>query len=87
MLLPVGPDTEWTLEVDLEHPPAELPPEVTIENRFGHLRIAVTEMASGYRIDGQFHLEPGIVSAAEAVHLHDFLATVERHLSRPLEIP
>ncbi len=87
LLLPVFPDLEWTVEVELGRPPGELPPAVELKTPFGELDIDHVREASGYKATGSFRLEPGVVAAADAADLRRFLVEVERHLGRPLEVP
>ncbi|HOC42792.1 MAG TPA: transglutaminase domain-containing protein [Thermoanaerobaculales bacterium] len=87
LLLPVRPDLEWTVEVELGGPPGELPPPVELKTAFGELKIDHSREATGYRVTGSFRLEPGLVGAADAAALRRFLVEVERHLGRPLEVP
>jgi hypothetical protein len=85
--VPVRPDLEWTVEVELGGPPGELPSPVALKTRFGELKIDHSREASGYKVTGSFRLEPGLVGAADAADLRRFLVEVERHLGRPLEVP
>jgi hypothetical protein len=87
LLLPVRPALEWSLEVDLGRPPEPLPEGVKLDTRFGSLSLEFKQESSGYRVNGAFHLQSGLVEAAETSALRDFLVTVERHLDRPLEVP
>jgi transglutaminase-like putative cysteine protease/tetratricopeptide (TPR) repeat protein len=87
LLVPVRPDLEWVLEVELGRPPTQLPPPVELRTQFGELVIDYTLEANGYRVAGSFRLRPGIVAAADAPGLRRFLVEVERHLGRPLELP
>jgi hypothetical protein len=87
LLVEVRPDLEWSLEVDLGRPAAELPESVRLANDFGSLRLDFERTENGYRASGYVHLEPGLVAAERASELRDFLLEVERTLSRPLEIP
>jgi transglutaminase-like putative cysteine protease len=87
LLLPVRPDLEWRLEVELGRPPEPLPEDVAMLSDFGSLTLEYHEQASGYRVEGAFGLRPGLVAAADASALRDFLVTVERQLSRKLEVP
>jgi hypothetical protein len=86
-LIPVRPDLEWSVEVELGRVPLSLPEPVDLETDFGSLRVAYREVAAGYRVEGRFSLEPGMVAAADADGLREFLVAAERHLSRPLEVP
>ena len=87
LLIPVRPVLEWTLDVDLGHPPSELPPSVALDTQFGSLSLDHDASGSGYVVTGHFQLVPGTVTAADAPRLRQFLVDVERHLVRPLEIP
>jgi hypothetical protein len=87
LLIPVRPVLEWTLEVDLGHPPSELPPSVDLDTQFGSLSLDHDASGTGYVVTGLFQLVPGTVTAADAPQLRQFLVDVERHLERPLEIP
>jgi transglutaminase-like putative cysteine protease len=87
LLVPVRPDLEWTVEVELGGLPGELPSPVELKTRFGELKIDHSREASGYKVTGSFRLEPGLVGAADAADLRRFLVEVERHLGRPLEVP
>jgi len=87
LLIPVRPDLEWSVEVELGRAPLSLPNSVNLETDFGSLRVAYREVAAGYRVEGRFSLEPGMVVAADAEQLREFLVAAERHLSRPLEVP
>ena len=87
LLLPVVPDLEWTVEVELGRPPGELPPAVDLKTPYGELEIKLAREASGYTVTGSFLLEPGAVAAADAGDLRRFLVEVERQLGRPLEVP
>ena len=87
LMVVVRPDLEWTLEVDLGRPPADLPDAVEMETPFGSLRIGIRAVRKGYRVDGFLHLEPGLVEAEDVGELREFLIAVERHLGRRLESP
>jgi hypothetical protein len=87
LLLPVRPELEWSVEVELGRPPGELPPPVELRTPYGELAIDSTPEATGYRVTGSFRLQPGVVAAADADGLRRFLVEVERHLGRPLEVP
>lgn len=87
MLVPVRPELEWSVEVELGRPPGELPPPVELRTPFGELAIATTVEATGYQVTGSFRLRPGVVAAADADGLRRFLVEAERHLGRPLEVP
>jgi hypothetical protein len=87
LLLPVRPDLEWSIEVQLGRPPAELPSGSQIDGPFGSLSLVIEPQGSGYRVDGRFHLEPGLITADQAPALRDFLVDVQRQLARTLETP
>jgi hypothetical protein len=87
LLLPVFPDLEWTVEVELGRPPGELPPAVGLATPYGELEIELAREVSGYTVTGSFRLKPGAVAAADAGDLRRFLVEVERQLGRPLEVP
>jgi transglutaminase-like putative cysteine protease/Tfp pilus assembly protein PilF len=87
LLIPVGPDTYWSLTVDLQRVPKELPEDVDLDTPFGSLWLKFTSEARGYRVDGELHLEAGLVQPEEVKALREFLVAVERHLERPLEVP
>ncbi len=87
LMMAAWPDLEWTLEVELGRPPPNLPPPVTLDTRFGALHIEIEQLVSGYRVAGRLHVKPGLVAASDVSQLREFLVTVERHLSRPLESP
>jgi len=42
---------------------------------------------NGYRVQGFFHLQPGLVPAARAPELRRFLVLAQRTLERRLEAP
>jgi len=83
----VRPDLEWTVEVVLGRPPADLPDAVEMETPFGSLRIDYRAKNKGYHVEGFLHLEPGLVEAEDVGDLREFLIAVERHLGRRLESP
>jgi transglutaminase-like putative cysteine protease/tetratricopeptide (TPR) repeat protein len=87
LLVEVRPDLEWTLEVDLGRQPADLPEPVAMTGEYGSLRLDVEGRDTGYRVEGYFHLVPGLVPAERAPELRAFLLEVERLLTRPLEAP
>jgi transglutaminase-like putative cysteine protease len=87
LLVPVRPELEWSVEVELGRPPGELPPPVELKTPFGELAIVSTPGAAGYRVTGSFRLKPGAVAAADADGLRRFLVEAERELGRPLEVP
>jgi hypothetical protein len=87
MKIAVRPDLEWTLEVDLERPPKNLPSEVDLETPYGSLQITPKAKSEGYVVTGHLRFEPGIVEAGDVDELREFLVTVERHLQRRLEAP
>ena len=87
LLLPVRPDLEWTLEVELGRPPAGLPEPVELRTAFGELVVGYEAEPTGYRVTGAFRLRPGLVAADQAPELRRFLIEVERRLGRPLELP
>jgi len=87
LMVEVRPDLEWSVEVELGRPPADLPGAVDMETPFGSLRIAIRAASKGYRVDGFLHIEPGLVEAERVVDLREFLIAVERHLGRRLESP
>jgi len=87
LLLMARPDLEWTLEVDLGRAAGELPEEIHLESPFGSLDVEISRRATGYSVDGQLLLKPGIHQPSEAGAIRDFLVEVERVLGRPLEVP
>lgn len=87
VVVPVRPDLEWDLEVELGRPPGRLPDDVDVETDFGALRIEHTVTDEGFRVRGYLHLQAGVVEAARADGLRGFLAEAERALARPLEVP
>jgi len=87
LLLPAGSMTRWTMEVSLERTPEELPDDVHLDGHFGTLDLTIEPHGSGYTVTGALAIAPGLVPASEASALHEFLVAVERHLSRPLEVP
>jgi transglutaminase-like putative cysteine protease len=87
LLVEVRPDLEWTLEVDLGGPPEDLPDSVRLDGDYGSLRLDIAATDTGYRVSGFVHLEPGLISADQALELRGFLLEVKRHLDHPLEAP
>jgi hypothetical protein len=87
MKIMVRPDLEWTLEVDLERPPKNLPAEVDLETPYGSLRITPNAKSDGYLVTGHLRFEPGMVEADDVDELRQFLVAVERHLRKRLEAP
>jgi len=87
LLIPVRPDLEWTVEVELGRAPERLPDPVDLDTAFGELKVDYRELAAGYRVTGRFNLRPGLVAAKDAEALREFLVTTERRLSRTLEVP
>jgi hypothetical protein len=87
LLVPVTPDLEWSLAVDLGRPPRSLPESVDLHTRFGSLSLAYEIEDEGYSVDGSFRLRPGLIEASEGTELREFLVTVERQLGRRLEVP
>jgi tetratricopeptide (TPR) repeat protein len=87
LVVPVRPDVEWELDVDLGRPAGRLPDDVALQTRFGTLRVEHTLSDEGYRVRGYLHLQAGVVEAGQADGLRDFLVEVERALERPLEVP
>jgi len=87
MLVPMRPDLRWTLSVQLGRPPRELPADVDVDTPFGALRIDLEPGPTGYEVAGSLSIVPGLVEAADAPALRDFLIAVRRHLERPLESP
>ncbi len=87
LVVPVRPDVEWELEVELARAPRRLPDDVNVETEFGTLRIEHTVTDAGFHVRGYLHLQAGVVEAARADALRGFLAEVERALARPLEVP
>lgn len=87
LLVAMRPDLEWVLSVELGHPPRTLPENVELAGDFGSLKLEFSPNERGYRVDGYFHLEPGLVEAHRARELREFLLEVERLLKRPLETP
>lgn len=87
LLVEVRPDIEWSLDVELGRPPGTAADEVALSGDFGSLRMSIEPRPEGYRVDGYFHLEPGLVSAERAPELRDFLLEVKRNLERLLETP
>ncbi len=87
LLLPVRPELEWQLEVDLGRPPRNLPDGVVLQSDFGDLSLAYHAEADGYRVDGSFGLKHGMVEASRVSALREFLVAVERQLGRRLEVP
>jgi hypothetical protein len=87
LLVPVRPDLEWQLEVDLGRPPQPLPEEVRLQSPHGQLALTYDAKATGYRVEGSFSLTPGMVQASEIGELRKFLLAVERHMERRLEVP
>ncbi len=86
LLVPARPALEWELEIELGRPPRSLPDPVQLSTSYGSLSLEFSTFGSGYRVRGSFRLEAGLVPAAEATALREFLVAVERHLSRPLEV-
>ncbi len=86
-MVPVRPDLEWEVVIDLGRPPSELPAPVDLETQFGSLRIEVDARETGFRVKGRLHFEPGLLAAEEVGDYRQFLVTVERHLERRLESP
>jgi transglutaminase-like putative cysteine protease len=87
LLVPVSPDLEWSLEVDLGRPPKPLPDSVALNTRFGTLSVDYEVEDEGYQVEGSFRLRPGLVEATEVPALREFLVNVERQLGRRLEVP
>jgi len=87
LYLPVGPVTAWQLLVNLDRAPQELPASVQLTTRFGYLSLDIEASEKGYQVDGEFTLHSTLVTKEEFGELRDFLIAVERHLSRPLEVP
>lgn len=87
LVVGVRPDLEWILEVDLGRPPGALPESTTLSGDYGLFRLETESTGKGYRIKGYIHVEPGLIEAAEAAELREFLLEVERILERPLETP
>jgi hypothetical protein len=87
LLLPVRPNLEWRVEVDLGRPPQPLPGEVRLESPHGQLTLTYDATATGYRVEGSFGLVSGTVQASDIGELREFLLAVERHMERRLEVP
>lgn len=87
LLVTMRPDLRWTLEVDLQRPPGELPGPVHVDGPYGRIDVVVEARSSGYRVRGFFHLKPGLVPAAQAPQLRRFLVLAQRTLERKLEAP
>jgi tetratricopeptide (TPR) repeat protein len=87
LLLPVRPDLEWSLEVELGRPPEPLPTGVQLDTRFGSLALAYKAGDDGYTVTGSFRLTPGLIEATDVAELRSFLVEVERQLARRLEVP
>jgi hypothetical protein len=87
LVVAVRPDLEWILDVELGHPPGNLPESITLSGDHGLFRLETESTEKGYRIKGYIHLEPGLVDAGQAAELREFLLEVERILARPLETP
>ena len=87
LLLQPRPDMEWSLETELGRVPTDLPTPVELITPYGHLVTEIEERATGYRVEGRLHLEPGLLEPARIPELRSFLLRVERELARPLEVP
>ncbi len=87
LMVSMRPDLRWTLEVDLGRPPGELPDPVHADGPCGRLDVVVEARPNGYRVQGFFHLQPGLVPAARAPELRRFLVLAQRTLERRLEAP
>jgi hypothetical protein len=87
LMVVARPDLEWTLEAEIGHGATSLPPDVDLETRFGTLTVKLEATERGYRVEGRFHLTPGLYPASDASELRDFLVAAERELGRPLEVP
>lgn len=87
LLVAVRPDLEWTLEVTLGRPPSTEAESVSLSGDFGFLKLTIEPEEKGYRVNGYFHLESGLVEAHRAPELREFLLEIKRILSRPLETP
>ncbi|RLE27754.1 MAG: hypothetical protein DRJ65_01855 [Acidobacteria bacterium] len=87
LVVGVRPDLEWTIDIGPGPAPPVLPDPVALRTSFGELTIDVERHSEGYRITGQFHLEPGVVEPENAPELRTFLVKSRRILERPLEVP
>jgi len=87
LLVGVRPDLEWTLDVTLNRPAEMTADHIELSGEFGFLKLTTELTEEGYRVNGYFHLEPGLIEAARAPELREFLLEVGRLLSRPVESP
>jgi Tfp pilus assembly protein PilF len=87
LVVPVRPDLEWELDVDLGRAPGPLIDGLHLDGAYGSLRLEVEPRDTGYRIHGFLHIAAGLLAAGDTPGLRDFLVEVERTLARPLEIP
>jgi tetratricopeptide (TPR) repeat protein len=87
LVVAARPDIAWTLSVDLGRPPESVPEGFDLETEFGELRVETEAGSTGYRVEGYFHLEPGVLQAEQVPALREFLVTAERRLQRRVETP
>ncbi len=87
LLVGVRPDLEWTLDVTLGRSAEVIPDHIELSGEVGFLKLTTELTEKGYRVNGYFHLEPGLIEADRAPELREFLLEVGRILSRPLETP
>ena len=87
LVVAVRPDLEWTLDVTLGRSPSIKSDSISLSGDFGSLKLTIDPVAMGYRVNGYFHLESGVVEAHRAPELREFLLEIKRVLSRPLETP
>lgn len=87
LLVAVRPDLEWILDVTLGRAPETIPNDVELSGAFGFLKMTAEAREKGYRVNGYFHLEPGLIDADRAPELRAFLLEVGRILDQPLETP
>jgi hypothetical protein len=87
LVVEARPDLEWTMDVELGRAAEDLPAGIELDTPHGLLRIEVVTLASGYRVEGELRLKPGLIPAADTAGLRDFLLAAERHMTRPLEVP
>ncbi|RLE25790.1 MAG: hypothetical protein DRJ65_06945 [Acidobacteria bacterium] len=87
IIVPIRPDLKWSIDLRPGPAPPVLPDPVALRTPYGELTIDVERHSDGYKITGQFHLVPGLVTPEEASDLRAFLVKSRRTLEHPLEVP
>ncbi len=87
LLVPVRPDIEWTLEIENGQNPELLPEDIEMVEPHGELVVTSVASEGGVRVEGRFHLRPGLVSPDDAEGFRSFLVAARRAMEKTLEVP